>query len=179
MSGGGQSPVSALSAALAELPHLPRTQLVDLWTKHIGRPPPKSASSPLLLRAVAYALQQQQLGGLKRQELRLLHKAIETGGIKTNGQKSLNSKMREGATPAPNIGELRSMQRALTSPTEDLPRVRIPACGVHFAFPRPAQPVYEDARRWIPPPESRARFSQRKAHQNAVSLRAVLVGYGD
>ena len=112
-----ESEGSMLSAQLAELPHLARTQLVELWAKHIGRPPPKSASTPLLLRAVAYAVQEQQFGGLMRQELRLLHKTIETGGIKTNGQKYANSKMRKGPTQSPNIGELRSMQRALTSPT--------------------------------------------------------------
>ena len=113
MSVGGQSPASALSASLAELPHLPRTQLVELWVKHVGSPPPKSASTPLLLRAVAYAVQEQQLGGLKRQELRVLHKTTESGGIRANGQKSPNSKMRRGNKLSPSNGEVGSRTKIL------------------------------------------------------------------
>ena len=114
MSGGGPSQVSALSASLAELPHLPRTQLVELWIKHLGHPPPKAASTPLLLRAVAYTVQEQQLGGLKRQELRLLHKTIETGGASARVPKEPS--MRTRGKPSPSNGEPRSMQRALHSP---------------------------------------------------------------
>ena len=116
MSGGGQSQVSALSVSLADLPHLPRTQMVELWIKHLGRPPPKAASTPLLLRAVAYAVQEQQFGGLKRQELRLLHKTAQPGEVRANVQKAPNSKMREGHKPSPSNGEPRSMQRLCLSP---------------------------------------------------------------
>ena len=116
MSGGGQSQVSALSVSLAELPHLPRAQMVELWIKHLGRPPPKSASTPLLLRAVAYAVQEQQFGGLKRQELRLLHKTAQPGEVRANVQKAPNSKMREGHKPSPSNGEPRSMQRPSHNP---------------------------------------------------------------
>ena len=114
MSGGGPSQVSALSASLAELPHLPRTQLVELWIKHVGCPPPKAASTPLLLRAVAYAVQEQQLGGLKRQELRLLHKTIESG--EGNAAVPTDPSMRTRGKPSPSNGEPRSMQRALPVP---------------------------------------------------------------
>ena len=117
MSGGGQSPVSALSASLAELPHLPRTQLVELWAKHVGCPPPKAASTPLLLRAVAYAVQEQQLGGLKRQELRLLHKSTQPGEIRANGQRAPNSKMRAGHKPSPSNGDTGSRPCGKTAPT--------------------------------------------------------------
>ena len=114
MSGGAQSQVSALSASLAELAHLPRTQLVELWIKHVGRPPPKSASTPLLLRAVAYAVQEQQFGGLKRQELRLLHKATEFREGNAGVPKDLS--MRTGHKASPSNGEPRSMQRAASVP---------------------------------------------------------------
>ena len=95
----------------------PRTQLVELWIKHLGHPPPKAASTPLLLRAVAYTVQEQQLGGLKRQELRLLHKTIETGGLRANVQKAPNSKLREGHKASPSHGEPRSMQSGKAAPT--------------------------------------------------------------
>jgi hypothetical protein len=52
--------------------------LVNLWIEHMGRPPPKTASTSLLLRAVAYAVQEDQLGGLKRQDLRLLLKTADS-----------------------------------------------------------------------------------------------------
>ena len=80
---------------LAELPHLPRKQLIELWVKHVGRLPPKAASSALLLRAVAYAVQEQQYGGLKRQELRWLHKATEAREASTSGQQSPNMRTTE------------------------------------------------------------------------------------
>ena len=112
-----ESEGSMLSAQLAELPHLARTQLVELWAKHIGRPPPKSASTPLLLRAVAYAVQEQQFGGLKRQELRVLHKATESGGIRANGQRAPNSKMRTGNKLSPSNGEVGPRTKILPAPT--------------------------------------------------------------
>ena len=112
-----ESEGSMLSAQLAELPHLPRTQLVELWAKHVGCPPPKSASTPLLLRAVAYAVQEQQLGGLKRQELRLLHKSTQPGEIRANGQRAPNSKMRAGHKPSPSNDNSGSMQRGKAAPT--------------------------------------------------------------
>ena len=89
MSGIPQSKDVAVSARLGKLPHLPRKQLVELWIKHVGQPPPKAASTAFLLRAVAYAVQEQQFGGLKRQELRSLHKA-ESHGAKAREQKEGN-----------------------------------------------------------------------------------------
>ena len=72
------APVARLSESLAELPSLPREHLVNLWIEHMGRPPPKTASTSLLLRAVAYAVQEDQLGGLRRQYLRLLLKTADS-----------------------------------------------------------------------------------------------------
>lgn len=75
---------SPLSSSVAELAHLPRKYLVELWLKNVGRPPPKAASTSFLLRAAAYRVQEQQYGGLKRQDLRLLHKASDPGKIRGN-----------------------------------------------------------------------------------------------
>ena len=90
-----QSQQASPADTLAELPHLPRKQLIELWVKHVGRPPPKAASSALLVRAVGYAVQEQQFGGLKRQELRSLRKATESCAASTNGQQGPNPRTNE------------------------------------------------------------------------------------
>ena len=75
---------SPLSSSVEQLMLLPRTQLVELWLKHVGRVPPKAASTSFLLRAAAYRIQEQQYGGLKRQDLRLLHKASDPREVRGN-----------------------------------------------------------------------------------------------
>jgi hypothetical protein len=57
---------------LAELSALSRDQLLALWEEFLGRPPPKAASTALILRAVAYAIQVKGLGGLRKQDQRAL-----------------------------------------------------------------------------------------------------------
>ena len=79
-----QSPASMALVDLAQLPQLPRAQLVKLWIKYIGCPPPQVTSTLLLVRAVAYALQEQHYGGLKRQDLRMLHKTSGSGKVEGN-----------------------------------------------------------------------------------------------
>lgn len=75
------SSTASLAALLDELPQLSRKQLIELWVEHLGGPPPKAASPSLLLRAVGHAIQEQQLGGLTRQDARALLKfAIVTPG---------------------------------------------------------------------------------------------------
>jgi len=92
MSSARQPHGPSLSAQLAEVPHLTRQQLVELWVKHVGLPPPKAASSALLVRAVAYAMQEQQLGGLKGQELRWLRRATEARAANTSGRQGPNKR---------------------------------------------------------------------------------------
>ena len=46
------------------MPAISRDALLQLWSDHYGLPPPKAASRPLLERAVAYAMQERQFGGL-------------------------------------------------------------------------------------------------------------------
>lgn len=67
-----------LSERLNRLTTLPREQLVNLWTKHFGKGPPKAISTSLLLRAMSYSLQERSLGGLKTKDQKLLAKL---GGV--------------------------------------------------------------------------------------------------
>jgi hypothetical protein len=62
----------SLADKLDLLPSLSRERLGELWEKLRGKPPPKAASKTLILRAVAYSVQEKELGGLKKHELRAL-----------------------------------------------------------------------------------------------------------
>ncbi len=97
------SEVPVLSSSLAALPHLPRKHLVALWLKHVGRPPPKAASTSLLLRAAAYRVQEQHYGGLKRPDLRLLHKASESYAVKDTSHPHAGDD-KAGPTLLPTVG---------------------------------------------------------------------------
>jgi len=88
MTGVHSSTAESLGARLAQLPLLPREQLVELWEEHMGKPPPKAASSSLLMRAVAYAIQEQQLGGLKGAEIRILCRIGRSAGERAKTRRS-------------------------------------------------------------------------------------------
>ena len=63
----------------------------------MGKPPPRAASSSLLVRAIAYAIQEQQLGGLRGPELRiLLNIAERAGGTGKTRQSAKNVKAIDG-----------------------------------------------------------------------------------
>ena len=53
-----------LGAALADLGRASRHQLAEQWAGYFGAPPPPRTSRALLLRAVAYKMQERALGGL-------------------------------------------------------------------------------------------------------------------
>ena len=53
-----------LAAALADLGRASRHQLAEQWAGYFGAPPPPRTSRALLLRAVAYKMQERALGGL-------------------------------------------------------------------------------------------------------------------
>jgi len=55
----------ALSRELQELGRLSRHSLVERWTALYGAAPPPRTSRSLLIRAVAYRLQERSFGGLK------------------------------------------------------------------------------------------------------------------
>lgn len=65
---------------VAALGDLSRPDLVKLWTKHYGCPPPSGVRMPLLVRAVASHLQERQLGGLSSYAKRLLKVAMKQVG---------------------------------------------------------------------------------------------------
>ena len=54
----------AISRELASLRSLPIKQLKQLWRSLYGSEPPRRISRELLIRAVAYRIQEQALGGL-------------------------------------------------------------------------------------------------------------------
>lgn len=57
--------VGRLACELASLPSLDRQMLVKKWQELYGKAPPSGISHQLLLRAIAYKIQEQALGGLK------------------------------------------------------------------------------------------------------------------
>jgi Protein of unknown function (DUF2924) len=63
-SGGSISCAADLAAALAELERASRARLAEDWARYFGAVPPPRTSRALLLRAVAYKLQEEALGGL-------------------------------------------------------------------------------------------------------------------
>src|SRR5260221_14596765 len=61
-----------LAAALAGLARASRHRLAEQWVEYFGPPPPRTSRS-LLLRAVAYKLQEGALGGLSARTRRRLY----------------------------------------------------------------------------------------------------------
>ena len=66
-----------LSQTLAALPALSRADLKERWQNIYKRPPPDRISRPLLIRALAYHIQEQALGGLKPTSARLLEQFMD------------------------------------------------------------------------------------------------------
>src|SRR3954452_927065 len=61
-----------LGTALARLERASRHHLAELWVEYFGVPPPPRTSRALLLRAVAYKMQERELGGLSAMTRRFL-----------------------------------------------------------------------------------------------------------
>jgi Protein of unknown function (DUF2924) len=79
-----------LGTALAGLERASRHHLAELWAEHYGMPPPPRTSRALMIRAVAYKMQERELGGLSAMTRRLLseegaraprHRVIRTGTV--------------------------------------------------------------------------------------------------
>ncbi len=66
-----------LASELAGLPGLDRTGLVEQWRNLYGTEPPAYISRSLLIRAIAYRLQENALGGLKPSTRRFLAQVAE------------------------------------------------------------------------------------------------------
>jgi Protein of unknown function (DUF2924) len=61
-----------LGVALARLERASRHNLLELWTEYFGTAAPPRTSRALMIRAVAYKMQEQALGGLSATTRRLL-----------------------------------------------------------------------------------------------------------
>ena len=61
-----------LGTALARLARASRHHLAGLWAEYFGVPPPPRTSRSLMIRAVAYKMQERELGGLSAATRRLL-----------------------------------------------------------------------------------------------------------
>ena len=61
-----------LGTALARLERASRHHLAELWGEYYGVPPPPRTSRSLMIRAVAYKMQERELGGLSAATRRLL-----------------------------------------------------------------------------------------------------------
>ena len=70
---------SSLASDLAGLLSLDRAALTAVWHTAYGAEPPRNISQPLMLRALAYRMQAQSLGGLKPSTQRYLMKIAEDG----------------------------------------------------------------------------------------------------
>ncbi len=63
-----------LGAVLAGLERASRDRLAEHWAEYFGAPPPPRTSRSLMIRAVAYKLQERELGGLSAATRRLLYR---------------------------------------------------------------------------------------------------------
>jgi hypothetical protein len=63
---------SDLEAELARIAGMNINELRSLWREREGREPPSGFSKDLLARALAYAVQEEQLGGLSKEVKKLL-----------------------------------------------------------------------------------------------------------
>ena len=61
-----------LGTALAGLERASRHHLAELWVEYFGAAPPPRTSRSLMIRAVAYKMQERELGGLSVTTRRLL-----------------------------------------------------------------------------------------------------------
>jgi len=68
---------SGLASTLASLPTLDRGELLERWRALYGKPAPPHISRPILVRAIAYRMQEQVFGGLKPATRRLLQRVAE------------------------------------------------------------------------------------------------------
>jgi hypothetical protein len=86
-----------VSRNLAELPHLSRQQLLDLWQKLYRRPAPVGLRREVLIPFLAYRIQENTYGGLKpstRAELRRIARLLEPS--RGPGKRPVRARIRPG-----------------------------------------------------------------------------------
>ena len=77
----GATQPGSLSEVLVTLPTCDRSGLLNYWKDLYGNPPPPRISTGLLLRAVAYKLQERECGGLKPAVKRFLEKTARDTAV--------------------------------------------------------------------------------------------------
>jgi hypothetical protein len=79
-------PDSAITQKLSSLPHASKSALCHLWRQIFKKEPPSEIQKDLMLRIIAYRLQEQEFGGLSdaaRRRLRQLANAFESDATAT------------------------------------------------------------------------------------------------
>lgn len=66
-----------LATELAGFPELGRGELIERWKALYGNTPPKNISRQLIVRAIAYKMQEKTYGGLKPATKKFLAKIVE------------------------------------------------------------------------------------------------------
>jgi len=79
------------ASELAGLPDLDRLALVEQWQILYGSAPPAGISRSLLIRAISYCLQEQDLGGLKPSTKRFLEKSSQDNSSRLMPAASIKS----------------------------------------------------------------------------------------
>ncbi|HEU5048589.1 MAG TPA: DUF2924 domain-containing protein [Rickettsiales bacterium] len=67
----------SLAVELAGLPHLERSELIERWRALYSNVPPKNISRQLMVKAIAYKMQERVYGGLKPATKKFLAKSLE------------------------------------------------------------------------------------------------------
>src|SRR5215831_6104545 len=67
-----------IESILAELPKRSRTALRDLWKEHFGIAPPTQLRRDLMIRILAYRIQENVIGALSTKTRKRLHQLAES-----------------------------------------------------------------------------------------------------
>jgi hypothetical protein len=86
-----------LVSDLASLPSLTRDALMGRWREVYGSEPPARLGRDLLMRAIAYRLQERAEGDLSASARRTLAQAVEDGGTNRAEHASLARQVKPGA----------------------------------------------------------------------------------
>jgi len=102
-----------IAERVAKLGDLSRADLVNLWVKQYGLAPPLGVRQPLLVRAAAQHLQEEQLGRLSTNGKRLLKTALKRVSQRMDGGDDV------AATAADVMGDpVESLLEPATKPTD-------------------------------------------------------------
>ncbi|MDB5526201.1 MAG: putative bacteriophage-related protein [Rhizobium sp.] len=120
---------ATIAERVATLGDLSRSELTDLWVKQYGVAPPLGMRQPQLLRAVAYHLQEKQIGGLSPLGKRLLKAAVKrvSRQSKTAGEDApaFAAGVSNGATQGEDTSPTAKARRSASPYAVALPRSRL------------------------------------------------------